>query len=46
MNTTGLAANKILKWDGLQWVTSDDAGGIPDAPSDTTDYVRRDAAWE
>jgi hypothetical protein len=38
VDITGLAPNKILKWDGFIWTTSDDAGGIPDAPSDTTAY--------
>lgn len=45
VNTTGLAANKILKWSGTEWITSDDAGGIPDAPLDSADYIWNNGAW-
>jgi hypothetical protein len=30
VDTTGLAAGKLMKYDGTKWVVSDDAGGIGD----------------
>lgn len=44
VDPTGLAPGKILKWDGFMWVTSDDAGGIPDAPN-SSNYVRSLNSW-
>lgn len=41
VDTTGLVANKIMKYDGLKWIVSDDANGIADVPNDSQKYV-----WE
>lgn len=39
VDITGLVANKILKYDGLKWVVSDDSNGIADVPNDSQNYI-------
>jgi hypothetical protein len=37
---------QVLEYDGTIWKAADPTGGIPEAPNDGADYVRKDGTWE
>lgn len=39
-------ADEVQVFDGTVWAVSSSGGGLTDAPSDGTGYVRKDGAWE